>query len=102
MKVKNGTASSVSFDITPQRRSGSAWKSEALEQAQLDAEQPEEDAVGGERERDRVADQQEHDQRREHDRRDVVDEEGGHQALPSASLRISSASSARRHADRAA
>ena len=25
MKVKNGTASSVSLDITPQTRSGSAW-----------------------------------------------------------------------------
>jgi len=28
MKVKKGTARSVSFDITPQMRSGSAWKSE--------------------------------------------------------------------------
>ncbi len=27
MNVKNGTASSVSFDITPQIRSGSAWSS---------------------------------------------------------------------------
>ena len=27
MNVKNGTASSVSFDITPQIRSGSAWNS---------------------------------------------------------------------------
>ncbi len=29
MKVKNGMASSVSFDITPQIRSGSAWNSVA-------------------------------------------------------------------------
>ena len=28
MNVKNGTASSVSLDITPQRRSGRAWKSD--------------------------------------------------------------------------
>ena len=28
MKVKNGTASSVSLDITPQMRCGSAWNSE--------------------------------------------------------------------------
>jgi len=28
MNVKNGTARSVSFDITPHRRSGSAWMSE--------------------------------------------------------------------------
>ncbi len=28
MKVKNGTASNVSLDITPHSRSGSAWKSE--------------------------------------------------------------------------
>ena len=53
MKVKNGTASSVSFDITPQMRSGSAWKSDGCEQAELDADEAEEDAVGGEREGDR-------------------------------------------------
>ena len=27
MKVKNGTASSVSFDMMPKMRSGSAWNS---------------------------------------------------------------------------
>jgi hypothetical protein len=30
MKVKNGTASSVSFDITPHTRSGSAWTSDGV------------------------------------------------------------------------
>ena len=41
MKVKNGIASSVSFDMMPKMRSGSAWKSAGVEQAELDADEAE-------------------------------------------------------------
>ena len=82
MNVKNGTASSVSFDITPQTRSGSACTSDGVQQAELNAEQRVGDADRGERERDRIADQQHDDQRHEHQRRDVRDQEGGHLLFP--------------------
>ena len=42
MKVKNGTASSVSFDMTPQMRSRQRLQQRRLQQAELDAEQAEE------------------------------------------------------------
>ena len=48
------------------------------EQAELDADQAEDQAVGGERERDRIAEQQKHHERREHDRRHVVDQHRRH------------------------
>ena len=62
MKVKNGTASSVSFCMMPKMRSGSACSSVCGQQAELDADEAEEEAAGGEREGDRIAEQQEDDQ----------------------------------------
>ena len=38
MNVKNGIASSVSFDITPQIRSGSAPNSDGCSRPELDAD----------------------------------------------------------------
>ncbi len=48
------------------------------EQVEPDPDQPEDQAVGGEREGDRVAEQQEEHERREHDRRHVLDEQRRH------------------------
>ena len=64
MKVKNGIASSVSLRMMPKMRSGSACSKSRRQQAELDADEAEEQAVGGQRERDRIAEQQEDDQRR--------------------------------------
>src|SRR5262249_41629756 len=52
------------------------------EKSQLDAEERVADAHGGERKGDRIAKEQDDDQRPEHQRGDVADEEGGH-LLPS-------------------
>ena len=82
MKVKNGIASSVSLFMMPKTRSGSAWQEVGLEQAELDADEAEEQAVGGQRERHRIAEQQEDDQAAEHDRRHVVDQERLHLRPP--------------------
>ena len=68
MKVKNGMASSVSFDMTPQnalrqrveQRPGQRDRAVGIGR-QLDADEEEEQAVGGEREGDRIAEQQEDD-----------------------------------------
>ena len=49
-----------------------------VEQPELDSDQAEDEAVGGKRERDRIAEQQEYHQRREHDRRHVMDEHRHH------------------------
>ena len=62
--------------MMPKMRSGSACSSAGVQQAELDAEEAEEQADGREREGDRIAEQQEHHQRREHQRRDIGDEEG--------------------------
>ncbi len=79
MNVKNGTASSVSFDMTPNMRSGSARSSDGVEQAELDADQAEHDADWPPSENATgKAEQQEDDQRREHQRRHVGDEPRGH------------------------
>ena len=77
MNVKKGMARSVSFDMTPQTRSGSAcrkvgWKIEP------DADQRETQADEGKGKGDRVADEEKHHQRHEHDRRHVGDEEVEH------------------------
>ena len=48
MNVKNGIASSVSFCMMPKMRSGSACNSVCGQQAQLDADEAEEQAAGGE------------------------------------------------------
>ena len=69
--------------MMPKMRSGSACSSCGDEQAELDADEAEQQAVRGQRERDRVAEQQEHDQRREHQRRHVVDQERDHFCCPS-------------------
>ena len=47
----------------------------------MNAEQGEHNAVGRQREGDRVAKQHEYHQARKHQRRDVVDEKGGHGAV---------------------
>ena len=85
MKVKNGIASSVSFDMMPQSRSGMAPSSGQNRVIvsmrigrQLDADEEEQQAVGGQREGDRIAEQQEDDQRGEHDRRHVLGDELSH------------------------
>ena len=78
MKVKNGIASSVSLRMMPEHALGQRLEQRRLQQAELDAEEAEDRAVGGEREGDRIAEQQEDDQRREHQRRHVGDEERGH------------------------
>ena len=59
MKVKNGMASSVSFDMMPQTRSGNACRNVGVEQVEFDAEDGEAQPDEGEREGDRVADEQE-------------------------------------------
>ena len=47
---------------------------------ELDREDEEQEAVRGEREGDRISEQEEHHQRREHDRREVLGDQLGHQA----------------------
>lgn len=90
MKVKKGMASNVSFDITPHSRSGIALSSgqERLMQsdsgASFDADDEEQEAVCCERECHRIAEQQEHDQRHEHDRREVFSDEFDHAPFSSA------------------
>ena len=64
MKVKNGIASSRSFDRMPKTRSGSACRKLGVEEAELDADDAEEEPDRGEREGDGIADQQEHDEAR--------------------------------------
>ena len=49
MKVKNGIASSVSFCMMPKMRSGSACSSVCWQQPELDADEAEEQAAGGQR-----------------------------------------------------
>ncbi len=48
------------------------------ERRQFDADEEEKESVGGKRERDRVADQQEDHKRGEHDRRHVLRDELSH------------------------
>ena len=50
MKVKNGMASSRSFDRTPKQLEGEIAEEVRLDQAELDADEAEEQADGGERE----------------------------------------------------
>jgi hypothetical protein len=64
-------ASSVSFCMMPNSRSGSAC-SEDWKHAQLDADETEEQAAGAEAEGHRETQQQEDDQPREHDRGEVL------------------------------
>ncbi len=71
MKVKNGTASRDSLPITPNTRCGRAWNSAGGQQAQIDADQAEQDAVGRQREGHRKAQQQQDHQHAEHDRRHI-------------------------------
>ncbi len=62
-----------------------------LQQAEIDRNDAEEQAVGGQRERHRVAEQQKDDQRREHQRRQIGDQKSGHfTAVLSVSSRIGS------------
>src|SRR6266403_1635782 len=62
-----------------------------LQQAEIDRDDAEEQAVGGQRERHRVAEQQKDDQRREHQRRQIGDQKSGHfTAVLSVSSRIGS------------
>ena len=75
MKVKNGIASSVSFGHDAEDALRQRLQQRRLQQAELDADQAEEQAVGGQREGDRIAEQQEDDQRAEHDRRHVGGDE---------------------------
>jgi len=60
---------------------GQGAEQRRMQQAELDADQAEHDAVRGERERHRVAQEQEDDERREHQRREVGGEEGAHAAV---------------------
>ncbi len=83
MKVKNGTASSVSLRQDAEHPLRQRLKQRRGQQTELDADEPEEQAVRGKRERDRVAEQQENDERREHERRHVGDEERAHFATSS-------------------
>ena len=80
MKVKKGMASSVSFDMMPQTRSGSACRKLGWKRSSWMPRTREAQADEGQREGDRVAEEQEDDQRHEHDRRHVVDEEADHRA----------------------
>ena len=66
MKVKNGIASSRSLDMMPKTRSGRAWRKAGENSRCSMAMTAEEQADGGEREGDRIADQQEDDQPPEH------------------------------------
>src|SRR6185369_15259040 len=61
-------------------------------QAQLDADHAEEQAAGAERERDRVAEEQEDDQADEHDRRHVRADEFHHRVFPWAACSRAAAS----------
>ena len=64
---------------------GQRLEQRGLQQSQLDAEKAEANADGAQRERDRIAQQHHDDQRREHQRRHVLDQEGGHaSSLPAA------------------
>ena len=63
MKVKNGIASSVSLFMIAVDALRQGLQEVGREQAELDADQREEQAVGGQREGDRVAEQQEDDER---------------------------------------
>src|ERR1035437_8841799 len=63
-----------------------------MKQPQLDADEPEQDAVGGERKSDRIADQKEDHQRPEHHGRHVVGQQFYHAAGSPRSLRSASAS----------
>ena len=79
MNVKNGTASSdVVAHHTSVQALGQRLQEVLVEQAEFDADQAENKSVRRQRERDRVAEQQKHNKRREHDRRHVVDEESSH------------------------
>jgi hypothetical protein len=71
---------------------GQRLEERRLEQAELDAEQPEDDAVGGEREGDRIAEKEEEHEGAEHQRRHVGDDPF-HQFFSLASAAISAASS---------
>ena len=51
-----------------------------MEEVELDAEDREAQPDEGKREGDRVADEQKDDERHEHDRRHIVDEEADHRA----------------------
>ena len=52
------------------------------QQTVMDGDGTKQQAVGGERERDRIADHEQDDQHREHERRDVGDEQRGHCSPP--------------------
>ena len=70
MKVKNGIASSRSLDRMPKMRAAAGRLQEGGgEEAELDRDEAEEQAERGEREGHREADQHEHDQPAEHQRR---------------------------------
>ena len=69
MNVKNGIASSVEFAMMPEHALGQRLQQRRLELPCAMPISPNSEAVGGERERDRIAEQQEHHQPREHQRR---------------------------------
>ena len=58
MKVKKGMASRFSVDITPKTRSGSAWRKVGGKRSSQMPRRPKREADEGEREGDRVADEQ--------------------------------------------
>ena len=79
MKVKNGTASSRSFDSTlPNTRPRDRLQVGEGEEAVIDRDEAEGDAESGERERHRIADQHEQHEAAEHQRRHHV--QGDHPA----------------------
>ena len=78
MNVKNGMASSVSLPITWKMRSGSAWKNVGENSPGAIPASPHDQSVEGQREGDRVAEEQYDDQRGEHERSHVGDDERGH------------------------
>ena len=72
MKVKNGMASSSSFDmILPNSRNGMVLRKLASRRPVRNAESGKGDADRGERKGDRIADQQKDDEPQEHVGRDV-------------------------------
>ena len=78
MKVKNGHGEQRLVAHDAEDALGQRLEEGRREQAELDADHAPGQAVGGEREGDRVAEQQHDDQRREHQRRHVGGDEGGH------------------------
>ena len=75
MKVKNGIASSRSFEMMPNSWIGEVAEEVRPDHPEFDADEAEEQAGRGEREGRRIADQHEQDHAAEHQRRHVVPHE---------------------------